>query len=235
VDETRRSGGVGEGSVGKRARGKEEAFYLLLAGHFRKISMTNQTAFVFRVVDLKQYVYCARVLYFQTVLPNIRPLTYKMSAGIAAHHVAAAREKRRQLRTYGLDSGQRSFNVPVYAKAVGLSGEIDMLIETESELIPVDYKLSQKEGKHFRLQVMAYGRLLTATHPSQKPVHRGFLYLIPQRRAVEVRFTKPLQRQFDHALTNLRQIALSQQMPTPPPQRGRCVDCEFRRFCNDVL
>ncbi|MCP5099017.1 MAG: CRISPR-associated protein Cas4 [Chloroflexi bacterium] len=197
--------------------------------------MTKNNPFIFRVVDLKQYAYCARVLYFQTVLPQIRPLTYKMAAGIAAHHAAESREKRRQLRTYGLQDGTRTFNVPVYSEDVGLSGEIDMLIEAESELIPVDYKLSRKEGKHFRLQVMAYGRLLAATRPTQKPVNRGFLYLIPQRRAVEVRFTAPLQRQFDKSLAELRQIAQMQQMPPVPKQRGCCVDCEFRRFCNDVI
>lgn len=53
-----------------------------------------------------------------------------------------------------------------------------MLIETETERIPVDYKDSDKAGAHFRLQLMAYGRLLEETGGA-KPVRRGFLYLIP--------------------------------------------------------
>ncbi len=186
-----------------------------------------------RVVDLKQYVYCPRVYYYAAVLPAIRPITYKMEAGIAAHHSAEKREKRRQLRTYRLQNGQRHFNVAIVDQTLGVTGEIDMVIETADEVIPVDYKLSKKEGKHFRLQVMVYGLLLESQQT--KPVKRGFLYLIPQRKAVEVRFTPHLRRKAMAAITAMREMVLSQRMPNATTQRGKCVDCEFRRFCNDVL
>ncbi len=190
--------------------------------------------FMFRVIDLKQYVYCPRILYFHTVLPAVRPLTYKMEAGINAHTQEEGREKRRSLKSYGLTTGERSFNVPLYDAESGLSGELDMLIETETELIPVDYKQSKKPGKHFKMQLAAYGRLLAQTHPSGKPVKRGFLYMIPLRQATAVSFTPTLHRQLDHALSQLQQIARCQQMPAPTSNPARCINCEFRRFCNDV-
>ena len=194
----------------------------------------DQDPFTFRVIDLKQYVYCPRILYYQTVLPDVRPITYKMEAGIQSHIWAEEREKRRQLRTYGLASGERSFNVPLLSADLKLSGVLDMLIETEAERIPVDYKDSKKVGTHFKMQVLAYGRLLQTLHPD-KPVRRGFLYLIPNREAVPVPFTAHLQRQLDKALTQMAAIAQAQQLPAPPDTPARCVDCEFRRFCNDVL
>ncbi|HRQ42251.1 MAG TPA: CRISPR-associated protein Cas4 [Chloroflexota bacterium] len=190
--------------------------------------------FTIRVIDLKQYVYCPRILYYQTVLPGVRPLTYKMEAGIAAHLVEEEREKRRSLRSYGLTAGDCTFNVPLFSAELGLSGILDMLIETDKELIPVDYKQSKKVGKHTKLQLMAYGRLLELIHPSGKPVHRGFLYLIPQRKATGVSFTRPLRRQLEHTITALHHIIWQQQMPAPLSSVARCVDCEFRRFCNDV-
>ena len=194
------------------------------------------TDFTFRVIDLKQYTYCPRILYYHTVLPQVRPLTYKMEAGIAAHAREEGREKRRQLRTYGLRDGQRRFNVPLYNPQVGLSGEVDMVIETETELIPVDYKNAKRVGPHFRLQLMAYGRLLQTADPkSELAVNRGFLYLIPTRTAVEVSFTAARRRQLERALRTMHAVATRQQMPAPTRKRGRCVDCEFRRFCNDVL
>jgi len=198
----------------------------------------EEQPFTFRVIDLKQYVYCPRILYYHTVLPQVRPLTYKMAAGIAAHTETEQREKRRSLRTYGLQQGERQFNVPLYVPELHLSGELDMLIETATELIPVDFKQSKREGDHFRLQLLAYGRLLDAVcnpQQKQKTIQRGFLYLIPQRQAVEVRFTPSLQRKFEKAMVQLHVIAENQQMPSPTKQNGRCVDCEFRRFCNDVL
>jgi CRISPR-associated exonuclease Cas4 len=146
----------------------------------------EEPPFTFRVIDLKQFVYCPRVLYYQTVLPDVRPITYKMEAGIEAHHAAAGREKRRSLRTYGMENGRRAFNVPVYNPALMLSGEVDMVIETDTELIPVDYKQAKKVGSHHKLQLMAYGRLLETADPQNtKAVNRGFIYLIPLLEAVQ--------------------------------------------------
>ena len=193
-----------------------------------------QEPFFLRVIDLKQYVYCPRILYYQTVLADVRPITYKMEAGQEAHRTTEGREKRRSLRPYGLKTGERTFNVALQDKALGLSGEIDMVIETESELIPVDFKLAKREGSHFRMQLMAYGRLLEES-VSNKTVKRGFLYLIPLRKAVEVRFTPQLRRKLQQAIDEIQTIAQRQQMPPPTKQQRRCVDCEFRRFCNDVL
>lgn len=191
--------------------------------------------FTFSVIDLKQYVYCPRVSYYQTILPSIRPLTYKMEAGALAHIQAEGREKRRSLQTYGLQTGDRAFNVRLRSPELHLSGIIDMLIETPTELIPVDYKQTKKVESNIKLQLMAYGRLLQTVYPVAKPVTRGFIYLIPSRQAVEVRFTKPLQNKLTHALDELVQIVQQQKIPAPTKQHGRCLDCEFRRFCNDTL
>ena len=189
---------------------------------------------MFQVTDLKQYTYCARILYYHTILPQIRPITYKMTAGMAAHQQAQVKEKRRQLRTYGLKTGQRTFNVPLFSPELSLSGELDMLIQTDNTYIPVDYKMTTKAGTHFRLQLMAYGRLLQQIHPHKQTKH-GFLYLIPTRQAVKVNFTPSLQRRLEQALNQMQAIYQQQQMPPATSQRQRCPNCEFRRFCNDVL
>lgn len=195
----------------------------------------EQEQYTFRVIDLKQYVYCPRVAYYQLVLPGVRPVTYKMTHGIESHIQAENNERRRSLRAYGLDAGERNFNVPLWSPALGLSGELDMLIETGTERIPVDYKDSSKIGSHFKLQLMAYGRLLEVTSPEDgRSVRRGFLYLIPERKALEVTFTPKLRKELDIALGEIHHMAYNQRMPGPTGQQRRCIDCEFRRFCNDV-
>jgi CRISPR-associated exonuclease Cas4 len=192
--------------------------------------------FTFRVIDLKQYVYCPRVFFYHTVLPAIRPITYKMEEGQRVHQEVGSKEKRRSLRPYGLQAGERHFNVPLYAPALNLSGEVDMVVDTGAEVIPVDYKNARREAPHYRLQLMAYGRLLELANPKEPPVvNRGFIYLIPMQRAVAVKFTPQLRRKLDEALLAMRAITEKQQMPAPARQVARCVDCEFRRFCNDVL
>ncbi|MCB0172231.1 MAG: CRISPR-associated protein Cas4 [Anaerolineae bacterium] len=194
---------------------------------------------LFRVVDLKQYVYCPRIVYYHHCLPQVRPVTFKMEAGLAAQDEEEVRAARRSLRAYGLRRGETESNVPVESAALGLRGQVDLVIKTddnprnEVELIPVDYKLSAgKLGRHFKLQLVAYGLLLAEMY--DLPVRRGFLYAIPTRRAQEVPFTPALRGQLNRALLEMKEIVLKEFMPAPVRQRAKCSVCEFRRFCNDV-
>jgi len=195
---------------------------------------------LFRVVDLKQYIYCPRLIYYLYCLPEIRPITYKMEAGLAAQDDEEIRAARRSLRAYGLARGNIETNIYLESAALGLKGVVDVVITTddnpsqEPELIPVDYKLSSGQmGTHFKLQLLAYGLLLAENR--KLPVKRGFLYAIPHRRATAVLFTTPLQERLKSALIEMQQIVQRENMPAACKQRNKCQVCEFRRFCNDVL
>jgi CRISPR-associated exonuclease Cas4 len=37
------------------------------------------------------------------------------------------------------------------------------------------------------------------------------------------------------ALDSMQQMLVSEKMPAPAANLRKCVACEFRRFCNDVL
>jgi len=194
--------------------------------------MLDEAENLFTVTDLKQYMYCPRIFYYHACLPQIRPVTYNIHAGINAHEVEEQRAKRRSLRMYGEIDGERSFDVAVQAPTLGLSGHIDEVVDTGAELIPVDYKLASQAAFHFKVQLAAYALLLEATQIVI--VRRGFLYLIPLRRAEEVRITPRLRRIVREALEAMHLIQETEYMPGPTEWRRRCSDCEFRRFCNDV-
>jgi CRISPR-associated exonuclease Cas4 len=195
---------------------------------------------LFRVVDLKQYIYCPRIIYYYHCLPQIRPITYKMEAGLAAQDEEEIRAARRSLRAYGLTRGECYNNVQLESETLGLRGQVDLAIKTddnplaEMEVIPVDYKFSGKEtGIHFKLQLVAYGLLLQEHYGL--PARRGFLYSISKRRAVEVEFTPTLRTRLSQALVEMKEITAREFMPEPTRQRAKCQVCEFRRFCNDVI
>ena len=191
----------------------------------------------FRVTDLKQWVYCPRILYYLTCLPDVRPITYKMEAGVEAGQEEEGRELRRSLRTYGLAEGRREFNVTVTSAHLGLRGTVDMVIWIEGKkdehLIPVDYKYSRLAGLHYRLQLAAYGMMLEEMDGGI--ARRGFIYAIPLRRAEEVRLDRPLREKLLVALDAMHRMLATEKMPLATPQRNKCVACEFRRFCNDVI
>lgn len=194
--------------------------------------MLDDDDLLFTIADLKQYIYCPRIFYYQACLPDIRPITHNMRAGMDAHEVERKRAERRSVAMYGIDTGERHFDVPVRSTRLWLTGKIDEVVDTGSELIPVDYKLAEKAGYHFKVQLAAYALLLEEARAVS--VRRGFLYLIPRHRYEEVTMEPKLRRTVQRALDDMRDILLSERMPPHTDWRQRCPDCEFRRFCNDV-
>lgn len=192
---------------------------------------------VFRVTDLKQWAYCPRILYFHYCLPDVRPTTYKMKAGIEAGQNEEDRSKRRSLRLYGIKEGRTAYDYRLSSTSLGLRGKVDMVIWSqdgeETEVFPVDYKLSRRMGKHFKLQVAAYGAMLEEHEDLPSP--RGFLYSIPKREAFKVSFTSRLKREFQESLEAMHKMLATERMPSPTLQRKKCVNCEFRRYCNDTV
>ncbi|MCB9136569.1 MAG: CRISPR-associated protein Cas4 [Anaerolineales bacterium] len=193
----------------------------------------------FRVTDLKQWVYCPRILFYHLCLPDVRPVTYKMEAGVEAGKGEEGREARRSLRAYGIKRGERAFGLSLSSHKLGLRATLDMVIwpDGDREIIPVDYKLSNKTGRqageHFKLQLAAYALMLEETY--QLPVKRGFLYYIPLRKAEVVPIHARLRAKLHDTLAAMKTMSVTERMPMPTPIRTRCVACEFRRFCNDVI
>jgi len=195
---------------------------------------------LFEVTDLKQWTYCPRVLYYRYCLPEIRPITDLITAGIASHRDEGAREERRSLRNYGLEVGERAFDVPLRSQALGLHGRLDLAIAVPSraapgaEAIVVEYKDSEKPaGPHFKLQLAAYALLLEEAWGL--PVRRGFIYSIPLRTAEIISITPTLRQKVRQTVEAMRVAVTGEHMPEAPTNRRPCVSCEFRRFCNDVV
>ena len=83
------------------------------------------------------------------------------------------------------------------------------------------------------MQVATYALLLEEQRGCT--VKRGYLYLIPERRAEVVPIDKRLRAKTLAALEAMRQMLVSEKMPAPAANLRKCTVCEFRRFCNDVL
>lgn len=198
------------------------------------------TELLFEVTDLKQWSYCPRVLFYRSCLPEIRPVTDLMAAGIRSHGDEAGREERRSLRMYGLTAGERAFDVGLRSAALGLRGRLDLAVAVpgraapDAEAIVVEYKDSERPaGPHFKLQLAAYALLLEEAWGL--PVRRGYIYSIPLRQAEVVAIAPPLRQKVRQTVAAMQAMVRGERMPEAPANRRPCVSCEFRRFCNDVV
>lgn len=185
------------------------------------------------VTDVRQHVYCPRIPYYRYTLPLERPVTAKMHLGKDEHETTSAKEARRTLRSYGIEEGERRFGVDLYSENLGLRGKIDMVISTPHEVMPVEYKMAAGIGLHHKYQLTAYAML--AEHTFGGTVTRAFVYLTPVKRALEVPITSAMRAHVKKILAGLHDSIENERLPRPTPHRKRCTDCEYRRFCGDVL
>jgi CRISPR-associated exonuclease Cas4 len=185
------------------------------------------------VTDIRQHVYCPRIPYYRYTLPLERPVTAKMDLGKEEHGTTSTKESRRTLKAYGIKEGERRFGVDLYSENLGLRRKIDMVISTPHEVMPVEYKMAAGIGLHHKYQLTAYAML--AEHTFGGTVTRAFVYLTPVKRALEVPITSAMRAHVKKILAGLHDSIENERLPHPTPHRKRCTDCEYRRFCGDVL
>lgn len=185
-----------------------------------------------RVSDLKQWVYCQRIVYFNYVLPVERKSTYKMTVGMEQHLQLEQLENRRTLARYGLAEGERRFRVPLSSERLGLTGVLDLLLVTKTGYYPVEFKDAPRgPALNHRYQLAAYGLLVEENF--RVPVRTGFLYVIPQKRVVPMPLTPGVRERVHRLLDEMRTVIACERTPPPTRMAGRCRECEYRNYCGD--
>ncbi len=185
-----------------------------------------------RVSDIKQFMYCPRVVYFNYVLPVEKKVTRKMEHGKEKHLELDRLEKRRKLVEYGLEEGERRFHVRLQSDRLGLTGVLDLLLVTPKGYFPVEFKYSTREpGLNHKYQLAAYAVLVEEQYQVQ--VRAGFIYASPGKRIQVVEMTPNTRLHLKRLMGAIRRMICEERMPMAPRSRARCWDCEYRRFCGE--
>jgi len=185
-----------------------------------------------RISDLKQYTYCRRIPFYFYVTPVPRNTSYKMEYGKRQHDVLEQLEKRRTLQQYGLEKGERLFHQYLACQELRVSGRLDLLLRVDTELIPVEFKYSERTNLNHKYQLAGYALLLQALREGH--CERGLVYLIPRDEIIEYSLSNNVLNYARRLLAGLRRDIATQRFPEPTRHTGRCRECEFQQYCNDV-
>jgi len=187
-----------------------------------------------KVSDLKQYAYCPRVVYYQYLMPVEKKTTFKMDYGKIEEARIDKLENRRKLKKYGLSEGKRFFHENINSSLLGLSGKLDLLIQTEEQYFPVDFKFTQgRPHKNHVYQLSGYALILDDLYKTE--VKKGFVYLIPQEDAIAFDLNYFLKSATLKMLDEIRNMIIMEKVPSVVANRNKCFDCEYRNFCGDVF
>ena len=187
-----------------------------------------------RVNDLKQFEYCPRIVFYNTVMPLERKTTVKMERGKDEEFRLDALEKRRTLKRYDLGSGERRFHVWLESPTLGLSGKLDLLIVSNKGYFPVDFKYTRgRPHRNHVVQLAGYGLLVEEKFRTR--VDTAFIYLTPVQQVISIGLTGQLKEEVRQRLSEMRTMIHDEILPPATPVRGRCEECEFRNYCGDVF
>ncbi len=187
-----------------------------------------------RVNDLKQFEYCPRIVFYNTVMPVARKSTVKMDRGKEVEVKLDALEARRTLRRYRLSEGERRFHVWLNSPFLALSGKLDLLIVTPEACYPVDFKYTRgRPRRNHVMQLAAYAVLVEDAMKMPAPL--AFVYLTPSDQLIRINVTDRLKALIHEQLASIRQLIQEAMLPEPTPVRARCEECEFRNYCGDIF
>lgn len=189
---------------------------------------------VLSVNDLKQFLYCPRIVYYHWVMPLHPPATFLMQRGHHQEERFERLEPRRVLSRYGFQEATRHFGLEIIAESLGLIGKVDLILEGAARIAVVEFKATaSKLAENWKVQLCAYG--LLAEQRFHRPCPVGFVMLNDSDELVEVELSDRLREQTIASLRQARGLVMTQQFPEPTPVRARCSQCEFRNFCGDMF
>ena len=196
--------------------------------------MSSLDSFLFSVTDVKQFQYCARIIYFSYVQPVPRRLTYLMECGKERHLEEEILEPRRLLKKYGLEDGERVFKEYFSSDKLQLKGILDLYLKSSGQFYPVEFKFTGEKAprSNYLGQMAAYALLLEERY--RVFVNKGFFYHIPLKKAISVSITNEDKEKVLKSIESMKNLILTESFPQATKNRGKCIDCEWRNFCGDI-
>jgi CRISPR-associated exonuclease Cas4 len=184
--------------------------------------------------ELRQFHYCPRVVFFARCTPVRRRETVLMTHGREKHESELLRERRRALSRYDLTEGERRYDVRLSSAALGLNGELDLLIVNGTDAHPVEFKNSRRPpDPGHRLQLCAYALLVEAELGLYCP--HGYWHSSVTHETHVVAFDRRLRNRTASAIAAVRTLIREERCPEPTHRVEKCLECELRNFCGDTL
>ena len=145
------------------------------------------------VTDVKHYIYCPRLIYFDRVLHATPVFGSQQEEGKESHEEHVAKELRRKDAVYyspEFVGAEKLLSTTLCSDALGLQGNVDLIVKTaKAEYIPIEYKNMNSDGGRVcmdhKYQLVAYALLIEESYGTI--VKRGIRKLPPRRANPAVR------------------------------------------------
>lgn len=193
-----------------------------------------ETAIIWSAGDIRQYAYCPRVAYFRYAMPLPYRQTHTMKNGMATEESQLMLSRRRSFQRWGLTDAKVEPHPYWRCESLRLAGIPDAALWSSLRLAVVEFK-DTLHGltRGTKLQLAAYELLAGELFRGYEKI---VLFHDPRTgRTSQVSISHSMRQEVLNIRDQLDDMILSETMPDPTPDTAKCVECEYRRSCGDVL
>jgi len=204
----------------------------------QKLPMSDIAEPFVSVTDVKHYIYCPRLVYFDRVLHATPVFGSQQEDSKMLHEDYVKKELRRKDAVYyspEFVGAEKLLFTSLSSSLLGLQGNVDCIIKTASgEYVPVDYKnMASDKGRVWmdhRYQLVAYG-LLVEDHFGVV-VRRGFVNYIPEALILQFEITPTMKTYVKRVLGHIKRIIREEELPPIRVAKQKCTGgCGHKQTC----
>ena len=161
----------------------------------------------------------------------------QQEASKTIHEKLEEKEKRRKAALFyssQFETAQKMFRVPLESEKLKLRGNLDLLIYSNSEYIPVEYKeMSSDKGKLWldhKYQLTAYALLVEETHNTT--VKRGIVNYVSEDLVIPCEISDGMKKYVRRIVVEVNRLVSDQALPPVSVPAKRCHGgCGYQWIC----
>lgn len=174
---------------------------------------------------LNQLIYCPRRFWYMYVQGELE-VNAAMLEGTFQHQTRSDRPGT-ETDEHGRTVHRRIW---VWSERLEIAGFADFVEETDSGLVPVEYKHG-KQGKWSNDEIQLCAQALCLEEMTRQPVTAGEIFYWRSRRRVEVVFDQALRRATEAAVVQAQGLITANKIPLPIEERRKCKACSIQPIC----
>jgi len=191
------------------------------------------------VTDIKHYIYCPRLVYFDRVLHATPVFGSQQEDSKELHEDYIKKELRRKDAIYyspEFVGAEKLLFTQLSSGVFGLQGNVDCIIKTASaEYVPVDYKnMASDKGRVWmdhKYQLVAYALLVEEDFGTV--VRRGFVNYIPETLILQLEITPTMKSYVKRVLGHIKRIIKEEELPPIRVAKQKCAGgCGHKQTCS---
>ena len=204
----------------------------------RKLPVSDIAEDFVSVTDIKQYVYCPRIVYFDMVLHATPIFGSQQEDSKELHEDYVEKELRRKDAVYyspEFVGAEKFLFTSLSSSMYGLQGNVDCIIKTAgTEYVPVEYKnMNSDRGRvcmQHKYQLVGYALLIEDNFDTV--VKRAFVDYIPEGLILQFEITPTMKIFVKRVLGHIRRIIKDEELPPIRVAKYKCAGgCGHKQIC----